>query len=61
MSQKTAKDQIFKKYNRAQKVSKKAKYQGKSIYTVFIVEPWGPSAPPTGGRALGTECSALLS
>ena len=57
-NQKTASNQIFKKLNTAQKVSEKGKYQGKFIYTVFITKPWGLSALPRGGRALGTKCSA---
>ena len=38
---------------RAQKVSVKGKYQGKFISTVFIIEPWGLSAPPRGGESPG--------
>ena len=52
-SQKTARNQIFKTLKRAQKVSKNGKYQGKFIYTVFIIEPWGLSAPPKGGEPWG--------
>ena len=52
-SQKTARNQIFKTLNRAQKESEKGKYQGKFISTVFIIEPWGLSAPPEGGEPWG--------
>ena len=52
-NQKTASNQIYKKINRAQKVSEKGKYQGKFIYTVFITKPWGLSAPPRGGESPG--------
>ena len=29
-----------------------------SSFILFFIEPWGLSAPPKGGRALGTKCSA---
>ena len=32
---------------------RKGKYQGKFIYTVFIIEPWGLGAPPKGGEPWG--------
>ena len=52
-NQKTARNQIFKTLNREQKVSEKGKYQGKFISTVFIIQPWGLSAPPRGGEPWG--------
>ena len=38
--------------------SKKVSNKGKFIYIVFFLEPRGLSAPPKGGRAPGTKCSA---
>ena len=52
-SQQTARNHIFKTLNTAQKISEKGKYPGKFIYTVFIIEPWGLSAPPKRGESPG--------
>ena len=49
-SQKTARDKIFKKHNRAPQASNEGKYQGGRAL--------GTKCSAQGGRALGTKCSA---